>query len=480
MHQLSQEAISLRDGLRILFRHKAKAALVFGCVMGLSIAGAALWPRTYESETKLFIRIGRSSVSLDPTATVGQTLSLSESREREINSVLEILRSRELLERVVDEMGASVVLGRSATDGPRDAESRAREKAVLTLDKSISCGVTKNSDVISVRCKARRPELAQRVLIIFVRAFKDHHLRLNRTSGSYEFFVAQAEKANAKLEEKKLQLRDAKNRVGIGSVESQAKMVEQQVASLEETLASTRASIAAKEAKLASLRDQYPDLDRVATLDASRGSSASAVDNMRAELYRLQIRERELLAKLSASHPQVIAVKEQAKQARRLLAHQEYLTEWTLSLTLKARVGDLQRSLAEARRRLLRLNEDEVRIRELEQDVATLTANRNKYIENREQARIDSELETGRISNVNVAQAPTFVSKPVSPKMATVLLLGFLAAVFASLSLTLISEYFDDSFQTPEQVERVLDLPVVMTVPESRRNTRTWCRGERE
>ena len=107
-----EESISLRDIARIGFRHTWLATSIFLLVVGATLAVVLLLPNTYASEGKLFLRIGRSSVSLDPTATVGQVVSLTETREREINSSLEILQSHELLEAVLGVATTRVVLRR--------------------------------------------------------------------------------------------------------------------------------------------------------------------------------------------------------------------------------------------------------------------------------------------------------------------------------------------------------------------------------
>src|SRR5215475_9351413 len=48
--------------------------------------GAAVYlfaPRTYRSEAKIFLRLGRESVGLDPTATTGQTLALQQADRKD-------------------------------------------------------------------------------------------------------------------------------------------------------------------------------------------------------------------------------------------------------------------------------------------------------------------------------------------------------------------------------------------------------------
>jgi uncharacterized protein involved in exopolysaccharide biosynthesis len=101
---------SLRDFYYVLFRHKWKIVLFFLAVMATVTAGTYSAPEIYRAEAKLLVRIGRENVSLDPTATTGQTISIGQSRESEINSELEILKSRELAEKVVDTIGHKVFL----------------------------------------------------------------------------------------------------------------------------------------------------------------------------------------------------------------------------------------------------------------------------------------------------------------------------------------------------------------------------------
>src|SRR4051812_46719821 len=103
---------------RALTRHKTAAAAFFVGVLAVVAAVTLLTPRTYRSQSKLFLRLGRENATLDPTATLGQNpvIAVPVSRENEINSVLEILKTRVLLEKVVDRVGPAVILGTAPWD----------------------------------------------------------------------------------------------------------------------------------------------------------------------------------------------------------------------------------------------------------------------------------------------------------------------------------------------------------------------------
>jgi len=120
-----QSVPSTRDILQILARHKRKMVVFFSATMTAVVGLLIFFPRTYSSEARLFVRLGKESVSLDPTATLGQTVAVNESRESEINSEIEMLRSRVLLEDVVEHLGPDKVLSGS-TDGEESVSPRSR------------------------------------------------------------------------------------------------------------------------------------------------------------------------------------------------------------------------------------------------------------------------------------------------------------------------------------------------------------------
>src|SRR5690242_9635863 len=80
--------------LRALVRHRWRAGLAFVLCLIAAVAAAFVVPSKFASEAKLFVRLGRETISLDPTATTGETVTVSETREIEINSILDVLRTR--------------------------------------------------------------------------------------------------------------------------------------------------------------------------------------------------------------------------------------------------------------------------------------------------------------------------------------------------------------------------------------------------
>jgi uncharacterized protein involved in exopolysaccharide biosynthesis len=485
---------------RALYRHKGKAALFFLTALGL--AGAALFvigPK-YESEAKLFVRLGRESISLDPTATTGQTISVNESREVEINSIIEVLRSRSIAERVVDRLTPAVVLGEAnandrdeplfslpslsflSNDAPQPSQ---RDQAIEAIQESFQAFAPKQTTVISLRYEADSPELAQRVVQAALEIYQDEHVRVNRTAGSYEFFVAQEKLLREKLQQATAALRDAKSAIGLASIDGRRQTLQTQVGDIESQIAAADSSLAAAQAKAQRLGESVALLPERLTTQETTGFPNVAADNMRQQLYQLEISERELRSKYTDEHPQVVAIRQQLADARLILDEQipdraqitssvnptrqqlelQLLTEKAAAMSLLAQIDTLRKQRTLLVDELKALNVHEVQIGDLEREAQLLEVSYRGYSEKLEQARIDDALEAGMISNVNVVQPASLVFEPVKPQKLLIVALGLAVALSGALAIALAAEYLDGSLRTSDDVERRLAVPVLLSIP---------------
>ena len=95
-----------------LRRNKGKVILCFVLIMGSTVALNVVLPRKYVSDAQLLVRLGRENATLDSTTNVrgASSVNMSQKREFETNSVATMLRSRSLIERVVDDLGPDAIL----------------------------------------------------------------------------------------------------------------------------------------------------------------------------------------------------------------------------------------------------------------------------------------------------------------------------------------------------------------------------------
>ncbi len=506
--------LGLGDIPRILRRHPKKSLLTFCSLMALSVAVLIFLPRTYESESLLFVRVGRESVTLDPTVTTGQVIALNESRESELNSILEVLKSRALMERVVDRLGPEAILlppsegGEPTKPNPfKEALSSVvgtvsgwlepigpiseREKAVQALGDNLAIYAKQKSNIISIAYKARSPRQAQQIVAAVVDEYLSEHQRIHATAGSYGFFVDQAKVFSDEVNKFQKKLAEAKNEMGLASLEGQRQLVEDKVKKISTEQLSAHTSFSASSARVASLEKLIAALPSRITSQEVDGMPNTAGDNMRQQLYALEIQEKELLSKYTEEHPLVIAARQKVREAKDIMDDQqdsrtysttavnpsvqklqvELMVEKAAADSWQARLTNLDHEATLAQEELKALNGHELELNDLGREAALAEANYRIYAEKLEQARIQQSLDEEHISNLNISQPATLVEKPVSPKKAIVLLAGFLLSCVGALSVAILAELNNRVLRTPLEVEDQLGIPVVVTLPANSRHT---------
>src|ERR1700680_1162768 len=91
---------TLRDIATPLFRHRKLVLLTFMGLMLGTILGTILLPKEYEAKMKILVKRERVDAAVSP----GRDAALAKSgdvTEEELNSEVELLKSRDLLEKVV-------------------------------------------------------------------------------------------------------------------------------------------------------------------------------------------------------------------------------------------------------------------------------------------------------------------------------------------------------------------------------------------
>jgi polysaccharide biosynthesis transport protein len=512
----SRARMTPREVARILFRHWTAMAAIFCLVVALTLVLIAFFPRSYLSEAKLFIRVGRETVALDPTATTGQTILLQKSQVDEINSALELLGSEGIQRRVVEYVGAERILDDSPAGSPAtadldsaikplsDAVARFRDwlkitlrnlrlsdpgsevdRAVRRLAQGIRVWAPKESTIITIRYTAASPQLARDVVEGMTKVFFEEHLRLNQSEGSMEFFSQQAGKLHADLTAAQEALRDRKNEFQISTMPAKRAIFEAQVMDVQLQLMNVQRELAYSEARVAELTQAIASLDPEIITSRVAGFANEAKDGMREKLYELELQESKLRSSYQDKHPLLTQIRQQREQAEEIVADMPGdRTQTTSGLNPNQRSLELQRMQAEADTKALlarqaiaqsqlselhqelhALNDRELLIDELDRDVELLEQRYRMHAEKLEQARVNEALGRGRITNVKIAQPATIASKPAAPNKRLLLALGVIIAGGGALGSVFLAEGMDQTLRTTEQVEQKLGLPVLLATP---------------
>lgn len=510
---------SLRDLYYVLFRHKWKMTVFFFAVVVAVTVVTFLRDEIYRSKAKLLVRIGRESATLDPTAATGKLINVTESRQNQINSELEVLRSQELLEKVVDSIGyeaflrcsdeklsnktvVSETIGKirqgvhATVNGVRGLLKRLdsvrslsdRDAVVLGMMNNLGIGSMKDSSIITISYDAKSPKLAQQVVDKLIDLYLEKHIAVHQTPGSYQFFVQQSDHLRDKLRQSEDELRNLKDETGISSLEEHRRVILNRIGTLEQEMSSTNSALASSKAKIEALQKALNIVPEVMVTQETTGFPDYAADAMREEIFKLQLEELRLLTNFTKESRMAESVHQEVTEAQALLdkeepartqvtrglsiAHEQLklalLTEQANLSSLDAKVEAHKKELKEVRAELRTLNDAEVRMANLMREISTREANYRRYSENLEQARIDQAMENERISNISVVQPATLPIKAVRPNKLLNLALGLFVGILGSVILAIFTEHLDHSIKTPEDAEERLQLPTLTSIPRVR------------
>lgn len=493
---MQREPLSLRYILTVLFARRKVILLITLLVLVISVVGSLFIPPTYESTSKILLRRGRSESVVSSEVETTREYVSSEVGEVEMNSEIELLTSRPILAKVVEQTGlakqarSGSLLGRWFDRSYRKIHDQpdkgAVDRAILGLKKNLQVIPIKKSNVVQVSYRARDPELAANVLNTLSQAYIDRHLQLRQASNATAFYEEQTEALRKKLREIEDQLKQFESSHGLASADTQEHLALQKQAEFQAQLNEAKVGLKAAEEQ-AALLEQFlaGQPERITT--ETRTKYQEGLDTLREKLGELQLRRTELRQKYQPDSRVVKQVEEQVATVTEYLDQLEKkpaqeiaqgLNE--LHMTLKS---ELMRARAEASMqkerikalssvlgsysagvRTIRENSYEQRNLRRMRDVVEQTY--LAYVKKTEESRLSQALDQHRIVNVNIAEPATPNYQPVSPNVMLNAILGLAVGLFCSIATAFGLEYFEHPVRTEEIIERQLSLNVLAALPE--------------
>lgn len=505
----------LNDLAAGFWRHKGKVALLFLLGTLGAVGLTALKSRAYRSESKLFVRVGRSA-TLDPSVTTGrQAITVVDPREAEINAVADMVKSRAILDEVIRQFGADRLLGTEG-EGFDPAETLAflndynlnpfqvyskEDDAADHLEKKIKVSTARNSNVVGVTYQTRSPELAQEVLKSLINLVRERHAEINHTRGSGKFFEEERDKSRLKLAALETRRAELKSETGLADLVIQREKTLSRLRYLEDEIGDAEAQLAAAETETVVRGNMLKTLPASVVIEETTGEVNSARDNMREELFRLETKEKEFLSKYKDDSIYVTQVRDQIKQARKVVDGEQeknkvtrgvYKPNETMTIALneakssrdalKSKLERLQAQSEDAKSRLKLINDKEREFRELDREIELSESEYREFHKGHQQTLIDEGMQEQKITNINELQAPTLSPTPVSPSLPFNLALGWGASCLGALGLVTLAGKPappSDPQPEPEPAEPRLPAPTPDPVAEDESETETVPPRER-
>jgi uncharacterized protein involved in exopolysaccharide biosynthesis/Mrp family chromosome partitioning ATPase len=482
--------LSLDDIYYVLFRRK-------WLVIGFSAAGLiaallvrAIMPAPYQSEAKLFIRYVMDSKSLNPMGGDSKVVqSLTDQGDAIINGELEILKSLDLANEVAKEIGPQRILGQGAGTN--------EQRAGLAIRNGLQVDPPQRGSVIKLAFKHSDQFLVQDVLNKVIDVYFKKHVEIHGAVGIFEeVLTRETDQLRSRLKGTEDALRKAKVSAGVISVEDTRKGYTEQISKIRQELFNAEAELVERNAAVQELNKRFPAKTNAPA--STEGSSVppeqlSEYNTLCSRLDGLRKREQELLTQFTPENALVKEVRQQIIETEKSKQKAEeenpklatfnvvvpktgehppvdLFTETVQITALGAKIEVLSKQLDKIRNEATTMDETERVISELQRTKELEDSRYRYYSESLERARVNDALSSGKVSNISKIQEPSPPFKDAE-KLHKLLLTILLGGIAAGIGLAFVVElYLDRSVRRPAEIEARLNLPLFVSMPDTKRN----------
>jgi uncharacterized protein involved in exopolysaccharide biosynthesis len=487
--ELSTVQLAPRNLVEVISRRRRTISYTFAAVIGGAILAVLLLPSKYEAQTKLLLHRER----VDPPLTAQQTGVMQQAApsltEEDINSEVGLLRSQDLLEKVVlatglDRRVKPSLLSRLLSREPLTPEER-RAKAAEKLSTDLRIEPEKKSYLIDVSYASTDPQLSAQVLNTLGNYLLDKHAEVRRTPGTAQFFDDETQQYKQKLDQAQQRLAAFNQKEGLVTEQSEKDASVPRMAEFEFNLRQTQASIPRAEENVRSLEAQLKTTQPRITTELRNSDNAVLMQQLKSSLVNLELQHTDLIQKYAPDDRQVKEVEEQIGQVKTAiethqkaplkeeatnenptyeLLHQELVKARAELASLKALATSYSKVDTSYRGEAVERDQKQLEQQSLLRDLKTAEQSYLLYLNKREEARISDAFDRMRIVNVSIAEAATAPMFPNNPASLTLVLAAILGCLL-SAGLVFVQEQIDGSLRSPEQVEAYLGVPVLAAMP---------------
>ncbi|MFC5864161.1 GumC family protein [Acidicapsa dinghuensis] len=487
-HGSNTSDISIRDVVAPLFRHRRTLLTTFFSLLVLTTLIGVLKGYSYRSHMAILVNRERLDPLVSTEATTQQVTTSTPVTPEEVNSEIELLTSRDVLEQVARENGMDKIPNGFSLEKllhPNRTEQDRLALAVKALAANIKTKVTTKTNIIEVTYSSSDPQLAYGVLNSLGRLYTAKHVAVHRPAGSYNFFATQTDKYQKQLEDAEDKLRAFAKQNGTAAPDVQITNMSLQLANSIGAQHAAQQAIAADEKRIQNDREQMSKTPQRSATTQMSSSADKLLDDLQASLLAAQTKRTQLALKYDEKYPLVQEADQEIAETKAAIAKAEstrYVTQSTdrdptfelLREDLAKSQSDLaaQRAALAASKtgiqnlqsQMVNLDQLSIEQQDLLREAKSDETNYLLYEGKREQERATDALDNTRIANVAIAVPPAI---PVLPQygLSIILLAAFGLSLAVSLATVYTLDYMDSSFHTPAQVVETLGIPIVISVP---------------
>ena len=496
--------------LYVVFKRKGRLTFLCGLSFGLIVFFTMLQTPTFEAVTKILVRPnpqqqlilfknlatpGKENPAINPGRNLIQILT-GQQMAREVVEKFELDKrvrseadasgdSEGILDKVHSLIGSiKGLLG--FEEEPGSYLSKAIERFI---ERSQDVQLEEESNVINLTIWEEEPELSSQIANFMARRLIERSSKLEQSNAEeiYEFTSQRIKSAEESLEQSEDQIFEFRKKHGVVSFGDQKRERLKDLIQVETQHRNIQAKLSEAQAKLDAMRKVIAvqrDLVRRAPVFANN----EVIEELVRSLNSHEIRLSGALERFTLASQDVKELKAQTLENRQRIEselnaligsdsailqsiHPELANEYTKIVTNMAGMRSKEETLAE---QMSQLRSEVLAMAELEKELKslnTLRAAKDKLYTNLlgkyTQLEVQKALEMSAydLKIIDEAYVPED-AQPDRPNWSFILPLGLIGSFFLGFGIVFFSEYWEESFKSPQDVEDKLDLEVLCTVPD--------------
>ena len=449
----SEGQVHLTDYLQLLRKHRWLATAVFLVTAVTGSVWTFLETPIYQASAKVLIE-----PELQKILNIQEITNPGMGTLEYYRTQYALMTSRPVLDETARALKAR---GRTAALAALGLghDPRVKRPGVLSIEP------IRNTQLVLVHFEDSDPALAAEVATALAHAYVKYNLdaKLKGTRDALAWMNEQMGALRAKVEESSAALQNYRLKSGILGIQ------EQRALTAQKTQEVNRAHLEAQTHRL-STEAKWNELKRILKEQASTESLSTSIDDplirkLKAELTDLQGQRSKLMQTYRERHPEVIRVDAQIQQLTQRIDTEIQKSLRALETEYKvarAREDSLYGSVNRLRTEGQNLNEKEIQYAALQREAESNQQLYEAMLKRLKETGVAGGLDT---NNARVVEEASVPGSPVRPRKEMGLVVSLLLGLGLGIGAAVAVEYFDRSVKSPEDVERILGLPVVAIVP---------------
>lgn len=465
----------LSQWLEVIQRRRRLLLVVAGLVTALALVHYVITPNLFRSTA--VIQIERKAPSYVSAESMWSAEAYYDAQSY-YPTQYRLLQSRGLAERVVQMLR----LDEDPTFNPSRAalpdsnpgqvtafdDAAALARYARRLLGGLEVSPVRNTRLVEISYRSRSPELAARVANGFADAYIEWGIqtRFDNVGRASSFLASQIETLKREIQDKELQLQAYSRGADIVALDPGANVTLQRLEALNRDYTDAVSDRINKEARF----QQLMNSPKEAVADTLSGG---LVGQLRSELIRM---ERDYASKLGTFKPDWPGMQDLKAQIDRGRQNLDGVIEETVSKAREAarseyqtalrREQSLTAELGRQKEEMRQLNSAAVEYNNLRVEISTRRSLLDDLLRKQTETGVASRLEGTATSNVVVVDRALLPGSAFRPSLQRNLALGVLLGFGLGLGAVFLVEYLDRTIKTPEDVDRILGLPVLAIVPD--------------